>query len=115
MANRFQIPREVEARLRKKFKVCAYCRRKMKTKVSVTGDRRKAATIEHLNWRSPFYWSDGLQEKHLVIVCTSCNSSRGKKRLADWFESPYCAAKRINAQTVAPQVRKYLRTAAARH
>jgi hypothetical protein len=62
MANRFQIPREVEARLRKKFKVYAYCGRRMKAKVSVTGDRRQAATIEHLNRFGPFYWSDGLQE-----------------------------------------------------
>jgi hypothetical protein len=115
MANRFQIPREVEARLRKKFKVCAYCGRRMKAKVSVTGDRRQAATIEHLNRFGPFYWSDGLQEEHLAIVCTQCNSSRGTKRLGEWFTSSYCLAKYINSRTVAPRIRKYLRTAAARH
>jgi len=113
MANRFQIPRDVETRLRRSFKVCAYCGRRMKPRAGINGDRRATPTIEHLNRAGPFYWSDGLQEEHLVIVCAQCNSSRGTKRLADWFASPYCLAKRITARTVASQVREYLRTAVA--
>ena len=86
----------------------------MKPMKSISGDRRAAPTIEHLNRDGPFYWSERLQEKHLVVCCTQCNSSRGRKLLADWFESPYCLAKRITGRTVAPRVRYYLRTAAAR-
>jgi len=86
----------------------------MKTNGGSNGVRRARPTIEHLNRLGPFYWSDGLEEKHLVIVCGQCNSSRGRKLLADWFASPYCVAKRINAKTVAPRIRQYLRTAAAR-
>jgi hypothetical protein len=114
MANRFQIPQEVEIRLRQEFKVCAYCARRMKAQASISGDRRAMPTIEHLNRKGPFYWSEGLQEKHLVICCAQCNSSRGTKRLTDWFASPYCLAKHINAKGVAPRVRQYLRTAVAR-
>lgn len=86
----------------------------MKAHVGVIGNPKDKATIEHLNRKGPFYWLDDLKEKHLVIVCAQCNSSRGTKRLVDWFASPYCLAKRINARTVAPRVRHYLRTAVAR-
>lgn len=82
--------------------------------VSGKGDRRAAPTIEHLNRYGPFYWSGGLKEKHFVIVCGRCNSSRGAKRLADWFASSYCLAHRINSKTVAKQVREYLRTPLAK-
>src|SRR5258705_13855173 len=114
MANRFQIPQDVEIRLRQGFKVCAYCARRMKAQASINGNRRAMPTIEHLNRKGPFYWSERLQEKHLVICCGQCNSSRGTKQLADWFASPYCLAKRINARTVAPRVRQYFHTASAK-
>jgi len=114
MANKFGIPQEVESRLRRKFKVCAYCRRAMQEYAGVMGCPRDKATVEHLNRNGPFYWSRGLQEKELVICCGGCNSSRGKKRLADWFLSSYCLHNGISATTVADEVRQYLQTKAAR-
>jgi hypothetical protein len=68
------------------------------------------ATIEHLNEKPPFYWQEGLREDGLAICCGSCNSSRGNKRLRDWFRSPYCMdrPKPIDGSTVAEAVRKYL-------
>ena len=107
MANRWQIPHEVEIRLRRTFKVCAYCGRNIKAYIGVTGCFRDKATIEHLNRNGPFYWSDRLQEKHLVVVCHQCNASRGKKRLSEWFKSSYCLNNKINARTVAARVRQY--------
>jgi hypothetical protein len=86
----------------------------MKTYGSVIGCPGDKATFEHLNRYGPFYWSQGLQEKHLVIVCGRCNSSRGRKRLTDWFNSPYCRAIQINSKTVAARVRQYLRTGLAK-
>ena len=114
MANRWRIPAEVELRLRRRFRDCAYCGRQMKAHDGQAGNVRDKATIEHLNRHGPFYWPDGLREQDLVIVCGQCNPSRGSKRLVDWFESPYCRERRINAGTVAPEVRSYLRTSAAR-
>ena len=114
MANQFGIPQEVESRLRLKFKLCAYCRRKMQEYIGVRGCPSDKATIEHLNRKGPFHWSDGLQEEHLVICCGGCNSSRGTKRLADWFRSRYCRNKGIRPMTVAAGVRRYFDTAAAR-
>src|SRR5262249_43554216 len=114
MANKFGIPQEVESRLRRKFKVCAYCRREMQEYAGVRGCPSDKATIEHLNRNGPFYWSKGLREEDLVICCGGCNSSRGTKRLADWFRSRYCRDKGIRSTTVAVKVRQYLDTAAAR-
>ena len=86
----------------------------MKAYNGVRGCPGDKATFEHLNRNGPFYWSEGLQEEYLAIVCARCNSSRGRRRLVDWFASPYCRERSINAQTVAPKVRQYLRTLAAK-
>ena len=113
MSNRWEIPRDAELRLKQKFKACAYCGRTIKPHLGVVG-RPDKATIEHLNRHPPFYRSKGLQEKHLVLACAQCNSSRSDKRLTDWFASPYCLIKEINAGTVAPRVKQYLRTASSK-
>jgi hypothetical protein len=107
MANGYGIPRDVESRLREKFKVCAYCRQEMHGYAGVR-DRRQQATIEHLNRDGPFHWSDLLQEEDLVICCGSCNSSRGTKQLAVWFRSTYCRDNGISETTVAAEVREHL-------
>lgn len=114
MVNRFEIPDEVETRLRRVFRICAYCRRRMKSHLGVSGCPADKATIEHLNRQGPFYWSEGLREEHLVIACGQCNASRGIKRLKDWFQSDYCLSRGIGPSTVAPRVRDYLRAAVAR-
>lgn len=114
MANRWGIPEDVLSRLRRDFKTCAYCRRKMKAYRGVIGCPGDKATIEHLNRKGPIYWSNGLQEEHLVMTCSRCNASRGQQRIADWFESPYCLERGINANTVAARVKKYLRTRLAK-
>jgi coenzyme F420-reducing hydrogenase gamma subunit len=85
----------------------------MKAYIGVKGCPPDKATIEHLNRNGPFYWRESLQEKHLVIACGRCNSSRGRKRLGDWFASAYCREERINSRTVAARVKQYFRTASA--
>jgi 5-methylcytosine-specific restriction endonuclease McrA len=107
MSNNFEIPEEVEARLRRRDKKCVYCGKEMIYPYD-SDKRRDSATIEHLNERPPFYWNDGLKEEGLVICCGGCNSSRGKKTLADWFKSLYCVERNINEGTVAKPVKEYL-------
>jgi hypothetical protein len=113
LVNRFGIPQEVERRLRQKFKDCAHCRQPMKEHTHEKGCPSDKATIEHLNRKGPFYWREGLKEEDLVLCCGSCNSSRGTKRLVDWFQSPYCVQKGITAGTVADEVQRYLLTPSA--
>jgi hypothetical protein len=86
---------------------CAYCSTTMIFPYD-TNNRRESATIEHLNWEGPFYWSDNLSIHDIVIVCHSCNSSRGVKDLKKWFKSNYCIKKDINIDTVHKRVVDYI-------
>lgn len=67
------------------------------------GTPRDKATIEHLNVAPP--WNN---PETVAICCGSCNSSRGNKQLADWFETSYCVERNINKGTVAGVVREYI-------
>src|ERR1700737_2685644 len=105
MANHFGIPRDVENRIRARDQRCVYCRKVMKAYPHTHGTPADKATIEHLDHRPPFYWGDGIERSGvngIALCCGACNSSRGKKTLAVWFRSPYCAEHDINARTVAP-------------
>src|SRR5262245_17464948 len=108
MANQFGIPQDVESRLRQRFKNCAYCHQPMQEHIGVKGCPSDKVTVEHLNRKGPFYWWEGLLEEDLVLCCGSCNSSRGTKRLVDWFKSRYCVIKGITASGVAEEVKRYL-------
>src|SRR5205823_518021 len=101
-------------RLSPAFRTCAYCGGRFRAPAGLRGNCATKDTIEHLNRHGPFRWSERLREEHLVIVCGRCNSSRGVKRLSDWFTSPYCVSRGIGPSTVAARVREYLRTAASR-
>jgi hypothetical protein len=115
MANKFGIPEEIEADLRRRFKRCAYCHRRMKRYAHTRGCPKDKATIEHLDRNPPFYWEEGLKAADLVICCGSCNASRGQKTLTEWFKSKYCIERKINAGTVAGAVKRYLRRHTHRH
>jgi hypothetical protein len=103
MANKYGLPEEELNKIRARDKTCVYCHKLM---IIPNGDGRRGdwATIEHLNhlpsWNNP---------ATVAICCWSCNSSRGKKKLIDWFKTPYCLGKNINENTVTEPVRKYIR------
>lgn len=106
--NKFGIPENVLSQIRSRDKDCVYCRKTMiypfARKV-----QRDCATIEHLNFDGPFYWSYGLHADDIVLCCGSCNSSRGAKKLTDWFTTQYCIDNNINANTVAAPIKSYLK------
>ena len=89
--------------IRLRDKVCVYCEKKM-IYPHTKKNRVDWATIEHLNRFAP--WNNS---KTVAISCWSCNSSRGQKKLREWFKSKYCETKEINEKTVAEVVKKYLR------
>jgi hypothetical protein len=60
MGNKFGIPREFEAAIRERDKICVYSRRQMRLHAGVVGSPPDKPTIEHLNHKPPFYWTDGL-------------------------------------------------------
>ena len=111
MSNKFGIPRQVVTELRARDKTCVYCHKVMRTFAKIRaglGSRADQATIEHLNCDPPFYWKDGLTKEGLAICCSACNSSRGKKKLADWLKTDYCVSRNISENMVAEPVRRYL-------
>ena len=108
MANKFDIPGEVERRIRERDKKCIYCHKEMIYPWS-KDNSKDSATIEHLREEGPFYWNDGLKEEDLAICCGGCNSSRGKLSLLDWFKSRYCLSRGINENTVAGAVKIHMK------
>jgi hypothetical protein len=111
MANKFGISPQDEELVRARDRTCVYCHKTMRSAEEVrsgVGVVRDQASIEHLNFCGPFYIKDGLQPEDIVICCRSCNSSRGRRRLWDWFQSEYCIQRNINLETVAHPVRRYL-------
>lgn len=114
MSNNFGIPGDVETRLFAEYESSAHCNREMRSVTPLTGARGDCATIEHLNRLWPFRWPEGLEERHLVLACHSCNASRGTKLLGEWFDSAYCREKGINSKSVAPRVQAYYASTASK-
>jgi hypothetical protein len=108
MANKFKIPEEELEKIRKRDKRCVYCHKQMIFPYNVK-NHKDSVTIEHLNSEGPFYWSKGLKRIDIVLCCGSCNSSRGIKKLKDWFKTEYCIKRNINEKTIAQPVKDYLK------
>lgn len=68
------------------------------------GTPSNKATVEHMDDDSV----TSPREDNVAMCCGSCNSSRGRKTLTEWFESQYCKEKNINKSTVAKIVVAYL-------
>ena len=107
MANYFNIPSEIEEKIRLRDKICVYCSKEMIYPYNIY-KRSDSATIEHLKFDGPFYWKDGLDETGIAICCGSCNSSRGPKKLSEWFKTPYCIDRKINKDTVADPIKRFV-------
>ncbi len=107
MNNKFGIPEDQLEKVFLRDKNCSYCGKRMIFPYNIN-NRKNSATIEHLNFDGPFYWKDGLKIEDIVIVCGSCNSSRGIKPLPVWFKTLYCKERNINKKTVSTPVKKYL-------
>ncbi|MCX6786713.1 MAG: HNH endonuclease [Candidatus Kaiserbacteria bacterium] len=103
MTNKYGLPEEELKKIRARDTKCVYCHKAM-INPSSGCSKCNWATIEHLNHLSPWDNPDTV-----AYCCGSCNSSRGKKKLPDWFKTPYCVQKNINEKTVAKPVKKYIR------
>jgi hypothetical protein len=103
MANQYGLPEEKLENIRARDKTCVYCHKKMVDTSSV--NRRDWATIEHLNYLPPWNNPDTV-----AICCGSCNSSRGQKKLIDWFKGQYCLDRNINEKTIAEVVKNFIKT-----
>lgn len=103
MGNIYGLPDKDIELVRQRDVNCVYCNKEM-AKPNPNIRRSDWATIEHLNHLPP--WDN---PKTIAICCGSCNSSRGKKTILEWFESNYCKEKNISPLTVAEPVLTYIK------
>ncbi len=101
--NRWNIPEEMEKEIIERDRFCIYCGIEMIEKVPQGQSRKYAATWEHII-------NDGtiVTKENIARCCSSCNSSKGTKKLSYWINSKYCIEKNINKNTVAPVVKNAL-------
>lgn len=101
--NRWNIPDWLEDEIRKRDKLCVYCHTALREYPHARGVPRNKATWEHID-------NDDLSSAtNIARCCGACNTSKGAKKLMEWFESEYCKKKNINERTVAAAVRSWLR------
>jgi hypothetical protein len=101
-ATKYKIPDRVVKHVARRDKSCVYC--KLRFRIGARS-RSNLASWEHMDDYSvdfPKVWN-------IALCCGRCNTNRGPKALADWFDSEYCKEKNISRHTVAPVIRKYLR------
>jgi hypothetical protein len=68
------------------------------------GPRKAVTTWEHIINDASI-----VSRENIVRCCAACNSSKGRKKLSEWFESSYCKKRGINKDTVAEVVKKALK------
>ena len=85
-------------------KYCLYCSVKMKIYSSSIGTPKNKATIEHFSNKAQ--WGESVD---VGLCCGSCNSSKGNKKMFDWFKTQYCIDKNINEKTVAKPIKGYIK------
>jgi 5-methylcytosine-specific restriction endonuclease McrA len=102
--NRWKIPASLEDEIRKRDKCCVYCRAIFKDHLHARGVPKNKATWEHIDNNEA-----NVSKTNVVLCCGACNSSKGEKRLLKWFESEYCRKRNINARSVSPVIRKWLK------
>ncbi len=98
--NNWNIPDWLEQEVKDRDKSCVYCRTEFtKPKTS----RKSMATWEHITNDAKI-----ITRENIALCCVSCNSSKGTKKLSEWFTSDYCRKRGITKDSVAEVVRKYL-------
>lgn len=80
MANRWNIPEQLEKEIIIRDRVCVYCGVKFSYK-----SRNTLPTWEHIVNDARI-----ICKKNIARCCFSCNASKGAKDLKLWLDSDYC-------------------------
>lgn len=92
----------MEDEVRVRDKKCIYCGIDLVDCVPRGRSRKNAMTWEHIINDARI-----ITRENIALCCSSCNSSKGVKPLAEWISSRYCLEHGINKYTVAEIVRKF--------
>jgi 5-methylcytosine-specific restriction endonuclease McrA len=101
MANKWNIPAELEAKIRERDKSCVYCGCIF---TDMQFFRKTSRSWEHI-----FNDDSKVSYENIALCCLGCNASKGSKPLIDWLNSTYCQGKGISIDTVAPIVQEAIR------
>lgn len=100
MANRWGIPKNVEAQVKARDINCVYCGVSF---INSVFTHKTRPTWEHIindiKINGP---------ENIALCCGSCNASKGSRNLSDWLNSKYCKIKEITKDNVANVINEYL-------
>lgn len=96
--NRWNIPAWLESEVTTRDKHCVYC----DIEFTVLTETRKTKP----SWEHIVNDAKIINRENIARCCMSCNASKGAKLLSDWLKSNYCTHRNINAETVAPVVKR---------
>lgn len=100
MANRWGISKDVEELVKKRDLQCVYCGKEFTDTGVLLKTRR---TWEHIINDISINGAD-----NIALCCSSCNASKGAKRLDEWLNSKYCTERGITIDKVASVVQSIL-------
>lgn len=101
--NNWNIPEWLEKEVKERDRNCVYCRIQMIELIPPRGSRAAVATWEHIINDASI-----ISRENIARCCTSCNSSKGAKKLTEWIASDYCKKRGISKDSVAEVVRNAL-------
>jgi hypothetical protein len=98
--NRWNIPNWLELEVLARDQQCVYCRVSFEPAGRTRGSRP--------SWEHIVNDIRIINRENIARCCTSCNSSKGRKELAVWLESPYCQKRGITLETIAEVAKRAL-------
>ena len=101
MQNRWGIPKEIEEIVLRRDLNCVYCGIPF---LESDKNRKNKKTWEHIINDIRINGTE-----NIALCCSSCNASKGNKKLDEWLRSKYCKTKDINANSVASVVKNHLK------
>ena len=102
MANRWNIPADLEREIEVRDQSCIYCHQAFAS-ATKRGQRR--------SWEHIINDAALVSRENVALCCISCNASKGVKLLTVWLESRYCRSRGIHAGSIAPVARAAVRAA----
>ena len=101
--NKWNIPEWLEKTVMDRDRKCVYCCVPMTESSGLRGPRKAVGSWEHIDNDET-----NISLENIARCCTSCNSSKGTKKLSVWLESDYCEKHGISKDTAADVVKRAL-------
>ena len=98
MANNWNIPADLEREVRERDRACVYCGNEFLS--------HKESAKASMSWEHIINDASIITRENICLCCRGCNASKGQKRLSDWLLTNYCKERGINADAVAPIIKK---------